>query len=698
MSATRAFIAGELEMVEIERPPTVSDATEVVTIRRPLTAADIFSMTIPRAPAISPDGQSVLYLRETPEIATDQLVRRLHVVDRECSEDRAIDTGGSVLFAVWADSESIIVVTLDDAFDGGAIVKRLRSSDGSVGSRWRVQSIPSQVELSHDGRHLAMSMPVPWPRRVAELPAKPDQANWAPRAKYIDRAVWRLDGIGELDGCDQIFSLDLQTSELEALTDVLDAAMYFSGGIAWSKDDSRIFFASNIKPDWAHQQFDSGLYSVDRNSREIVQLTSRFGPDFDPKLSPDGDWIAYRGFDDDGRFHSIISLYVMRDDGSEPRVVADVGQDIASHAWDPDGTGLYISYVRDGTQRLARVSLAGELVELAEGMLPTGNLDVEPYLTGASDFSVGDNGVAILVATEQDPGQLRFLNREGRSTTLTNLNHDWLPRRTLGTMGRIDVKAADGVWTQAWLLCPPGYDASVPWPMIVNLHGGPDLAYGSHFSFRFQRYAAEGYIVLTPNYRGSLGGDMGIYDDPWIFPGGEFDDIMASVDAAIAQVSVDPARIFVTGLSAGGTLTAWTVGKTARFAAAAVHSPIINWLGYAMSHDLHSSYVEREFGKMPWEDPMAFWRTSPLSLVDRITTPTLVIHGEQDSRTPPSEGYQLFHALKRLRVPTAMVLLPEAFHIPTRPTQWLEEQQFIIDWFSEHSPGTNPTSAKRAKN
>ncbi|MFD0848837.1 S9 family peptidase [Sphingosinicella xenopeptidilytica] len=626
---------------------------------RLLAEEDLYRITVPRAPRLSPDGQFILCLLERADKDADRLVRRLHVVARETGKAADFDAGDDVLFACWRPDGAIVAVVRSDG--DGAFV-RVAEKGSACRDVAVLPVVPSGIALSPDGRTLALTMTVP---SVSSGPL------------YVEDAFWRLDGVGVLSAPEHLYELDLTTGALTQRTFGENRPSLLPRGLAWSGDGADIYFSANVRSE------DAGLYRLNRTSGDVTPLIDRAGPDFDPRVSPCGEWIAWRGFDDRGRFHHATTLHVMRRDGSEQRLLADVGQDIGAHAWNGAGDGLWFSYVRAGRQHLGHVTLAGAVEEIATGLAPGEGLDAEPCISGNAEFDAGTEGAVVVLATPDDPGILAMVARDGDITTIARFNDHWLSAITLGHTQPISCISGDGTPVDGWLILPPQHDGR-PVPLILNIHGGPDLAYGAQFSFRFQRYAAEGYAVLLPNYRGSLGTDLGFYEKPWQFPGAELDDLLASLDSALGEIEVDPSRLFVTGLSAGGALTAWTIGKTDRFAAAAVHSPVINWISHALTQDLCSSYTRRMFSTMPWEDISAWWARSPLSLAGNITTPALIIHGDADCRTPMSEGVQLYHALKLCGVPTALLLLPGAFHIPSRPSQWIEEQGFIMQWFNKH--------------
>ena len=274
----------------------------------------------------------------------------------------------------------------------------------------------------------------------------------------------------------------------------------------------------------------------------------------------------------------------------------------------------------------------------------------------------------------------------GKTRTFTRLN-DFLDGRRLGEVRELSVRAPDGGRVPAWLVTPPHYVAGTRVPMILEIHGGPYAAYGPQFSTDYQLYAASGYAVLYTNPRGSTGYGQAFADGiDKTYPDSDFADLMAAVDAAVAGGIADPDNLFVTGGSGGGILTAWIVGKTDRFKAAAAQKPVINWTSMALTADGVPFFARYWMGKMPWEDPQGYWARSPISLVGNMKTPTLVVVGSEDYRTPVSEAEQLYAALQLKGVPTALVKVPGASHggIAARPSQSAAKAAAIIAWFDKY--------------
>jgi dipeptidyl aminopeptidase/acylaminoacyl peptidase len=235
-------------------------------------------------------------------------------------------------------------------------------------------------------------------------------------------------------------------------------------------------------------------------------------------------------------------------------------------------------------------------------------------------------------------------------------------------------------------------------PLILEIHGGPHTSYGESFATDMQLYAAAGYAVLYTNPRGSTSyGEQFANLIDKNYPGPDYDDLIAAVDAAVAKGVADPNNLFVTGGSGGGVLTAWIIGKTDRFKAAAVQKPVINWTSQTLNSDIPTTVAGYWFEKKPWEDPEGYWKRSPLSLVGNVKTPTLVVVGEKDYRTPVSESEQYYAALQLEQVPTALVVVPGANHgFTARPSHSGAKAAAILAWFDRYRTAGAQTAAAGA--
>jgi dipeptidyl aminopeptidase/acylaminoacyl peptidase len=331
--------------------------------------------------------------------------------------------------------------------------------------------------------------------------------------------------------------------------------------------------------------------------------------------------------------------------------------------------------------------LSGKIDPVATSVSGAG-LD-RPYSGG--EFTVSRNGiVAFTWGDAASPSEVAIA-RNGKTTRLTNLNEELLRDKTLGKVTPLEVKSSyDQKPIDAWLVTPPKFDSNKKYPLILEIHGGPASAYGPQFSTDYQLYAAHGYAVLYTNPRGSTSyGEAFAKTIDRAYPGDDYGDLMAAVDAAIASGVADPANLFVTGGSGGGVLTAWIVGKTDRFKAAATQKPVINWTSEALTMDATLFTSRYWFDSPPWVEPETYWKRSPLSLVGNVKTPTLVVVGAEDYRTPVSEAEQYYAALQIAGVPTALVKVPGASHggIAARPSQSAAKAAAILAWFDKYRTG-----------
>jgi acylaminoacyl-peptidase len=523
---------------------------------------------------------------------------------------------------------------------------------------------PRDLTWSPDGRWLAFTQFVAARKEpLAKPPEKPERAEWAPPVTVIDSVVYRIDGQGYLkSGFSHIFLVAADGGVARQLT---RGDFNHEGRMSFTPDGRRIVFSANRSADWEYEPVESELHALDIDTGMLTQLTNRKGPDRSPQVSPDGRRIAYTGFDDREQGYQVSRLYVVNTDGSNARAITSgFDRDVEDPVWSADGRSLHFAFDEHGIRRVAAVTLDGRVREIARAV---GGADVSrPYTDGG--FSLARNGrVAFAQISAQRPGDVAV--SDGRSVE------------------RLGWKSGhDGREIEGWLVRPPNFDASKKYPLILEIHGGPFRAYGPNFSVEIQRYAAAGYIVLYANPRGSTS-----YGEQFgnlihhAYPGNDYDDLMSGVDAAIASGSIDADNLFVTGGSGGGVLTAWIVGKTPRFRAAVVAKPVINWTSFVLTADMNNFFYRYWFPGPPWEAQEQYWRRSPLSLVGNVSTPTMVLTGEADYRTPMAETEQYYQALKLRKVPTAMLRIPEASHgMTARPSNFIAKIDNILAWFERY--------------
>ncbi|MGB3710951.1 MAG: S9 family peptidase [Erythrobacter sp.] len=645
------------------------------------TGADLFGLTVGADPQIRPDGSQIAYVRRTNDIMTDSPVSSIWLIDVASGAETPLVTGeGTHVSPRWSPDGSRLAYVSTESGGGPELHVRWMDSGESANITALAEG-PQGMAWSPDGTRIAYTARVPGEGlSLGKPPAKPEGAEWGQPLQVIDRVTYRRDGGSYVKpGTRQLFLVDARGGAPRQLT----FGEYSNGGsIEWSPDGQTIYYSANRREDWEIEPLRDDIYALDIASGTIRALTTREGPDVAPQVSPDGRRIAYLGFDDLGNAFDQTQLYVMNADGTGSRQLAS-GFDRGFDALEWTEAGLFASYEDDGRHRIARVAMDGDVSPLPPMIGST--YYALPYTGG--EWSVSEGGrLAFTTASTTRPPNIGVTTRSG-TRTLTALNDVKLSGKRLGETRELAVTAPDGTTIPAWIQLPAGYVPGTRIPMILEMHGGPYAAYGPEFSVDYHLYNAAGYAVLFTNPGGSTGYGEAFADRiEDNYPISNFDELMAAVDAAVAQGFADPDNLFVTGGSGGGILTAWVVGKTDRFKAAAAHKPVINWVSQALMADGVPYFGRYWLGGMPWERPMHYWERGPLSIVNNVTTPTLVLVGADDYRTPRSEAEQFYGALKLVGVDTALVVTPNSSHnnLSQTPSQQAARTASVIAWFDKY--------------
>ncbi|MEM9378675.1 MAG: S9 family peptidase [Planctomycetota bacterium] len=640
---------------------------------RALEPMDLFQLEGVASPNVSHDGARVLYTRVGFDVMNDRTTSELWIHDVESGDTRPLLDG--VGGARWSPTDAHIAYVTGAGDDGAEIFVRWMD-DGTTRQVTRLPKSPGSLRWSPDGTRIAFTMAVPRePRSLASMPSRPKGAEWAPAIKVIDRFRYRSDGRGYLEDVDtHVFVVDAMGGTPRQLT---DGPFDHGGGLAWV-DDATLLFSANLREDRNDHPNDSDVWTLRVADGELTKVTFREGPDGGATLDLESGTLYWTGFDDRRQGHQQSEISTMPLAGGTPRVLTE-DLDRSASGLRLDGSTLYFSYSDEGITRLARIGADGSVERLDVAMHGLGS--GRPYSGGSYDVRGGT--LAWVGGDPTWPGELH-VERGGSARQVTDVNGDL--RRTI-RLGEVTPQwtesGADGLRVQSWVITPPDFDPEEAYPMVLEIHGGPFAAYGPRFTFELQLMAAQGYVVVYGNPRGSTSyGEAFANAIHHAYPSQDYDDLMSMVDAVVARGIVDPERLYVTGGSGGGVLTAWIVGKTDRFAAAVVAKPVINWLSFALTSDAYGFFWQYWFPAAPWDDPDHYWRRSPLSLVGNVTTPTMLLTGEQDWRTPISESEQYYQALKIRGVETALVRVPEASHgIGRRPSHLIGKVLHVLGWF-----------------
>ena len=684
MRLTTPFVAS------IAAAASLSAAAQSAALR-PFQPRDVFDLAWAADPQISPDGSRIVFARGAFDIMKDGTRSRLWIINadgtnlrpllsesREASSPVWSPDGSKVLFVSSAEGKSDIYVRWMDT--------------GQEAKLTQLEQAPRALAWSRDGKWIAFIAFVPEDfAPIIQMPAKPEGATWAPAPKYIDQLVYRNDGAGYARrGHRHLFVLPAQGGTPRQVT----YGPYNDGAPEWSADGSAILFSANRHEGGEYDPNDSEIYELRLADGSIKALTTRHGPDEEPAVSPDGKLIAYAGYDDKYSGHQTTHLYVMNRDGSNSRMITgSYDRDVGAPGWAHDGKGIYFAADDQGNTKICHVTLDGKVSVVATDL---GGLDLgRPY--GGGSYSLSDNDrIAYNIVGPDHPADVAVAAIGKPQQRLTRLNDDLLPYRSLGTVEEIWFESSfDHRKVEGWIVKPPGFDPKQKYPLILEIHGGPYSAYGARFAAEIQLYAAPGNVVLYTNPRGSTSygeefANLIHYD----YPDHDFDDLMSGVNAVIAKGYVDTTNMFVTGGSGGGVLTAWIVGHTHRFRAAAVQKPVINWYSFVLTSDVDVFFSKYWFPAFPWDSAAHYMARSPISYVGNVTTPTMMLTGEVDYRTPSSEAEQFYMALKLRKVPTAMVRFPDAPHeISARPSYLIAKVAYILAWFQKYRTGAEAKAA-----
>ncbi len=661
--------------------PLASVAQENADLLEPI---DVFHIQVASDPRISPDGKRIVYVRQSADISSDRRVSNLWIVNVDGSEHRPLTTGTyGDSSPRWSPDGTRIAFVSDREGKSQLYVRWMDT--GQTAKLTDLENPPAGISWSPDGKQIAFtSLVSSTPAKIGSLPAAPEGAKWAEAPKIYEDLIYRFNGPGYLKpGYSQIFVIasdggaprQLTTGNFPHGPGVGD----FGGSYAiWAPDGKSLIVAMNGTTNYEYEPLHTELYELGVADGSLKQLTHRNGPNESPDVSPDGKLIAYTGFDDRYQGHQTTYIYVANRDGSNPRVVTPkLDRDASALHWAGDGKGIFFAYADQGDTKLAYLPLGGSPKVLAD------------HVSLGVNFTVAQNGTfAIQYDTPSDPGDVAVASlTDPKLSVLTALNREFFKAKRIGAVEELWYESSlDKRRIEGWIIKPPDFDPSKKYPLILQIHGGPFSNYGDRFDLQAQIWAAKGYVILYTNPRGSTsyGEDFAnlIHHS---YPGDDFYDLNSGIDAMLAKGYIDKDNLFVTGGSGGGVLTCWMIDRTDRFRAAASLYPVINWYSWVLTSDLPSFGAQYWFGSNPWDDTDNYMKRSVISLVKNVKTPTLLMTGEEDFRTPISEAEQYYAALKLLKVESALVRFPGEPHgLARRPSHQIAKTVYTLNWFETH--------------
>ena len=662
---------------------------------QPLEVMDVFELEYATDAQISPNGEQVVYVRHFNDVMTDRRYQNLWMVDADGSNHRPLNTGKHTANSPrWSPDGSRLAYRSDESGSTQLHVRWMDTGDTAAVTSHAMP--PGNFAWSPDGGRIAFTRLVPEPALViGEMPPAPEGAEWAPPPKYTDMLAFRFDQVGDVPpGYMHLFVVAADGGTPRQVT--RGERQFGAGSFAWAPEGESLIVAADLTEGAEiYAVSNPDVYEIALADGSPHRLIDRQGPDVSASVSPDGRYIAYVGYDNRYQGHQQNDLYLADRDGSNVRnLTLDYDRHVQDAArrggggpqWVSDGSGIYGVVHDAGNARLVLFSLDGgrRVVVPDIGSGETG------YINHNTLWSTSDGGrLAYTVPGPAMPGDVAVADPGEAGRMLTDLNADLFGERELGALEELRwTSSKDGRPVHGWIIKPPGFDASRKYPLILEMHGGPFADYGDVFDTEKQLMAAAGYVVLYTNPRGSIsyGEEFGNLIHH-AYPGDDFHDLNSAVDHVVGMGFVDEERLYVTGGSGGGVLTAWMIGNTDRFRAAVAFYPVINWESFIFTADLSGLFLEYWMPGLPWRHRDNFEARSLLRVSENVTTPTLIMTGEEDWRTPMSESEQYYKALKLQGVETVLVRVPEEAHgIVARPSHAMSKMTTLLGWFGKHAP------------
>ncbi|MFN8060811.1 MAG: S9 family peptidase [Vicinamibacterales bacterium] len=643
-----------------------------------VTAADLRRLASVGDVRISPDGRRVAYTvqrtegdgRPTSEVwlatLADGKSSRLGTDRESASAPRWSRDGTRLAFLGQSGERYGLLVSNADGSD-------FRFVAPVSGTNHPLPSAGERLSWSPDGTRIAFISTTDGPET--------DRANGDPMV--ITRYLYKptaSEGLTRFNDNRRthIFVADLATGAVAQLTD----GAFYEHSIDWSPDGSEIAFIANHEPD-PDRYFNYDIFTVKVADRSVRAVTQTKNAEYAPAWSPDGASIAYLGatreLTSSETTMEDTHVWVVAKDGTRRREVGKIDNRQGSLAWAPDGASLVTTVQQRGSIGLWRVPLDGA----------PSPIFTEPGSLGAWSVSRGGD-LAFAFSTSDSPAELfvRPLDASsGLGRALTALNRPFLDTRTVAPVTAFTVKSFDGLAIESFLTEPLNRGAGEKVPMIAMLHGGPHGQQGPAFNHKAQVYASKGWATLMVNYRGSTGYGQKLADA--IFKdqnGGEARDVLAAVDGALKQYPwLDGSRLGIEGGSYGGQLTNWIITQTDRFKAAIPIAGISNLVSFNYMAYYHD-YLAVEFGAFPHEQGLVdlLWERSPIRYANKVRTPTLFVHGENDNDVPIAEAEQFFIALKDVGVETAMIRYPREGHGVRETAHVIDLIDRSVAWYSKY--------------
>jgi len=639
---------------------------------RLLTIDDLLALKSVSDPQLSSDGAWMAYTVESIDVEADTSSKQVFMASIDGKDVVQLTSDEySASSPRWSpDGRYLAFLAAKGDEDAKTQVWTLDRRGGDARAYTAVDQGIDDFAWSPDSKRMLLSIVDKSEAEIAAETAKEAGEEARPLPYVIDRLQFKRDGVPYLDSSrTHLYVVDDRLSESTQLT----FGDFDDSDAIWSPDGKWVAFTSNRteEPD-SNDNSDIWLVSAlgSAANRESRKLTNNPGSDQSPAFSNDGKQIAYVSVTDvDLMWYATNHLAIVSATGGDERVLtAKLDRNVSRPVFSEDDQSIIFQLEDSAESHLAVFNLA------------TGNID-RPIRGGVSvrGFSTNAGSFAVGISTPELPTELFYLG-DGDLTQVTNTNADVLSEISLADVRNITFASGDGTEIEGFVFTPPGYRKGTRYPTILRIHGGPVSQYDFSFNKDAQLLAANGYVVVVSNPRGSSGYGQAFSADLFAEWGvRDFEDVMAAVDYTIAEGYSDPDRLGVGGWSYGGILTNYVITKSDRFEGAISGASEVNYVAN-YGHDHYQKDWEAELG-LPWENREGWERISPWNDVDKIVTPTLVMGGKEDWNVPIQNSEQLYQALKRRGIQTQLVVYPNQGHGISRPSFQRDRYQRYLDWY-----------------
>lgn len=646
--------------------------------KRNITIDDFFRIKRVGGGQVSPDGKWVAYTISSSDLKDDKSDTQVWMVPLAGGEPMQMTNfkGSSASNAKWSPDGKYLSFTASRGEGAKSQVWILNRQGGEAQQLTDVKQGIQGYEWSPDSTRLLLVVRDPSPEDMAQKEGeKPQPAKKAQPPWVIDRLQFKRDNIGYLDRRrTHLHVFKVADKSMVQIT----SGDYDDSQPVWSPDGKHIAFVSNRSAD-PDNTFNTDIWVVAADNpdhgKTMLQLTTDPGSDSQPAWSPDGKWIAYtNGPDDKYMYYAMNYLNIVPATGGKPQnLTAKLDRNANGPEFAPDGKSIYFALEDSGEQHLARINIAtGEIARPVSGSRVV------------RDFVIHKDGTIVASIGERNlPGELFVLDASGKLRQLTSVNNALMAQLRLADVEEIHPKSKDGTEIEGWIYKPPTFTPGMKYPLLLRIHGGPASQYDASFNYEAQLFAANGYVVVTMNPRGSTGYGQKFTTAIWADWGNkDYEDVMAGVDDAIQKGYADANRLGVGGWSYGGILTNYTITRTERFKGA-ISGASLGLVPAMYGHDHYQLHYEIELG-LPWKNRAVWDKLSPFWNVEKITTPTLWICGEKDWNVPVHNSEQMYIGMKRLGRETQLIVYPNEHHGISRPTYQKDRFERYLAWYDKY--------------